>query len=160
MDLSKMTDRQLLEVYAQVMRELRDRGTTSSSNNPVADVAEMIASTAFGLRLERNSRRGFDGVDGQGHRYEVKGRRLTPENTSTQLSVVRNLGEAQFDFLVAIYFDEYFGIHEAIRLTHAGFSRHARHDRHQNGHRFTMKQKVRDDPESEDVTREIASAWM
>ena len=160
MELETRTDRELLALYAEVMRELRNRKTISSSNNPVADVAETIAAQTFGLKREANSKKGFDGTDSDGRRYQVKGRRLTPENKSTELSIVRNLEDNQFHYLLAIYFAEDFNIHEAVRLTHAAFTRHASYSKHRNGHRFRMTQAVRDDPDFEDVTGDVRSAWV
>ena len=159
MDITHRSDFEVLRLYTQVMRELRTRDVIQSSNNPAADVAENIAASAFGLALESNSKKGFDGTDADGVRYQVKGRRLTPENRSTEVSVVRNLDDHQFDFFVAIYFNEDFSIHEVVRLTHAAYARHATYSAHSNGHRFTMKQAVRNDPDFEDVTQMVRAAW-
>ncbi len=159
LDLTRLTDRGLLAVYSRVMRELRNRGSIQSSNNPVADVAERLAARAFTLRLAPKSEKGFDASDSRGVRYQVKGRRLTPENQSTELSIVRNLDEVRFDYLLAIYFDEFWGIHKSIRLTHAAFSRHASYSSHRNGHRFTMTSAVLLDPECDDVTSIIQAVW-
>jgi hypothetical protein len=159
MELNGKSDRELLELYARVMRLLRDRNTISSSNNPVADVAEQLAAKAFGLTLAAKSEKGFDGIDLEGVRYQVKGRRLTPENKSTELSIVRNLEDGQFDYLLAIYFDEFWGIHRAIRMTHEAFARHASFSSHRNGHRFTLTAAVREDNECEDVTGVVSECW-
>jgi len=160
MNLPGLPDRELLRLYAKVMRELRTRGVIRSSNNPVADLAESIAAKAFGLTLEPNSAKGFDGVCQSGKRYQVKGRRITPENRSTELSIIRNLDDNQFDFLLAIYFDEEFGIDAAYRIIHAAVAAHTTYSKHSNGHRFTMKEAIKTDHGCEDVTAVVRGVWL
>src|SRR2546427_1178943 len=109
-DLRRLSSRALLRMYATVMRELRERKVVRSTNNPVADLAELLASRAFNLKLETKSTAGFDGVARDGTRYQIKGRRRTPENRSTQLSVIRNLDGNRFKYLLAIVFDEDFNV--------------------------------------------------
>lgn len=159
MIFTEMSDRALLRAYANLMRELRRREIVTSSNNPVGDVAERLAARVFGLDLAEKSKKGLDGVDTAGVRYQVKGRRLTPENASTELSVVRNLADRHFDYLVAIYFDEEFEIHEAVKVAHDAVARHTTFDKHRNGHRFVMKQALRRDPGCLDVTAVVRTAW-
>ena len=44
---------------------------------------------------------GYDAVDAAGCRYQIKARRLTPQNKSRQLGVVRKLEQTEFDYLIA-----------------------------------------------------------
>jgi hypothetical protein len=60
---------ELLNLYDAVLAELRSREILRSSNNPVADYSEWLASRALGLRLESRSTTGFDGICDAGHRY-------------------------------------------------------------------------------------------
>ena len=48
-----------------------------------------------------------------GRKFEIKGRRPTPENSSRQLSALRDLDEKPFNFLVGILFDEDFSVRRA-----------------------------------------------
>ncbi len=80
----KLTTRDLLSIFTNVIEELRQRGVTRSSNNPVADYVEYLVARAFSLTLLRGSSKGCDAVDSRGKRYEIKARRLTKYNSSTQ----------------------------------------------------------------------------
>lgn len=142
---------ELLKIYGLIMRELRNRGVIRSTNNPVSDIAEWLGAKALGLSLATNSAKSYDATTSEGIRYQIKGRRITRENRSTQLSVVRNLGEGGFDFLLALYFDEDFALTRALRLTHAAVVRHSLWSGQQKGHVLTAKRSLLLDPECEDV---------
>ena len=154
-NLRSLGSRELLQTYAAVMRELRERKVIRSTNNPVADLAEVLASRAFHLTLETKSTAGFDGVARDGTRYQIKGRRRTPENLSTQLSVIRNLDGKTFTYLIAILFDEEFNVERALRIRREAVRRHARFSKHVHGHILTLKNPLLDDPHTEDVTARL-----
>lgn len=151
-DLHKRSTSQLLKVYAGILRELRERGVVRSTNNPVADLAEKLAEHAFGLHLACGSTKSYDGMCGEGKRWQVKGRRLTPENSNTGLSVIRNLSEQGFDYVLAIYFDEDFSVRAAYRVDHAAVVIHAGYSKQQGGHVLRLKQSLLADPRCVDVT--------
>lgn len=97
----------VLKEYLTILRELRKRNLIRSTNNPVADIAETLV-VALKLKLASGSTAGHDAVNDAGVRYEVKGRRVTKENKSRQLSFIRGLDKDHFDFLVGVLFDESF----------------------------------------------------
>lgn len=134
LDLSTLGNFDLLQIYTEVMEELRRRGILRSSNNPVGDYTEWLVSTRLRLQLDRNSQQGYDATGTDGLRYQIKGRRITEHNSSTQLSVIRNLKKAQFDFLVAVIFDRTFSLLYAAQLPIALVTRLATFREHQNGH--------------------------
>jgi hypothetical protein len=110
------TDDELLLAYVAVMAELRRRGIIRSSNNPVADYAEGLIARSLNLTLAGRSAAGYDAVDSQGLKYQIKGRRLTPENPSTQLSHIRRLESRPFDVLAAVIFDVNFSVDYAALI--------------------------------------------
>lgn len=150
-DLSALSTAELLQTYAGVMRELRDRGVVRSANNPVSDIAEFLCAKAFNLTLSDKSARGCDGIDPAGLRYQIKSRRITPDNDSTQLGVIRDIDECQFDYLVALYFNEYFELTAAYRLPHDAVKQHALWSKAQAGHILHAKQAVVRDSRCERV---------
>lgn len=81
----------ILQLYAHALEELRRREVLRSSNNPSGDYGELLFSRAFGWQLQNNSSSGYDAIDGDGIRYQIKCRRITPHNPSRQLSYIRNL---------------------------------------------------------------------
>src|ERR1700729_1350692 len=104
--LENKTTQQLLTSYCEVVSELRRRKITRSSNNPVADVTETLVAQSLRLVLVAGSTKGYDAIDSTGKRYEIKGRRLTPENGARQMSIIRGLDMAHFDYFVGVLFDQ------------------------------------------------------
>src|SRR5947209_7395503 len=90
-DLTALTVPDLLGLYVSVLAELRRRKVVRTSNNPVGDYAEWLVADRLNLALTNNSNAGYDAVDVNGLRYQIKSRRLTPENPSTQLGAIRDL---------------------------------------------------------------------
>ena len=159
-NLRRLGSRALLRMYGAVMKELRARKVVRSTNNPVADLAELLASRAFKLRLETKSTTGFDGVARDGTRYQIKGRRRTPENRSTQLGAIRNLAGNKFKYLLAILFDEEFNIERALCIRRDAVRRHARFSKHVNGHILTLRGAVLEDEHTKDVTARLQAVEL
>lgn len=152
------TTRELLTIFSQVMQELRQRGAVRSANNPVADYAESIVSLALGLTLMPGSHRGCDATDSTGKRYEIKGRRITRHNTSTQMGVVRGLENSHFDYLAGVLFDEDFNVSKACLIPHSQVSKLARHRKHINGWILFLRPSVWDQPGVVDITTKVQRA--
>ena len=157
MDLSATSVPELLRLYTEVLDELRRRGVTRSTNNPAADYTEHLVSTKLGLTLAANSASGFDAVDADGRRYQIKGRRLTPQNKSTELSAIRNLPERPFDFLIAVVYRSDFTVDYAGQVPHAVVLQLAAYSKHTNAYRFLMRRSVLEDGRVTDVTSRLVA---
>lgn len=151
-ELREVPTRELLRRYGALLRELRARGVVRSFNNPAADIAEWLGAKAFGLTLETASAKGYDAVDAAGKRYQIKSRRITAENPSTQLGVMRDLADAHFDLLLAIYFDDEFGVKAAYLVDHGAVVQHALFSKAQRGHILHAKSALLSDSRCRDVT--------
>ncbi|GAI05452.1 unnamed protein product [marine sediment metagenome] len=77
-----LTVSELLRCFANILDELKERKVVRTRNNPVADYAEWLVTQQLGLSLERSSKRGYDAIDQNGKRYQIKSRRLDPTNES------------------------------------------------------------------------------
>lgn len=154
-ELHAMTVDGLLKLYAAIIEELRQRGVTRSSNNPVADYTEHLVARALSLTLTGNSVSGYDAVDPAGRRYQIKGRRVTPQNPSTELSAIRNLPQRPFDFLVAVIYRADFSLDYAGMVPFDAVVELAKYVKHTNAYRFLMKRTVLDDPRVTDVTSKL-----
>jgi hypothetical protein len=140
------------------MDELIRRGVIRSRNNPVADYAEWLTSGALGLRLEAKSNKGFDALDPRtATRYQIKGRRITLENKSRQLGVIRDLDAHHFDKLIGVVFTGGFSVKEGYIISYRGVKKHAKYNEHQRGHVLHLDQSVISDPAVEDITEQIRS---
>jgi len=133
------------------MRELRSRGVVRSYNNPVSDIAEWLAAKAFNLTLAGKSEAKFDAIAQDGTRYQIKSRRITPENPSTRLGVVRHLDERGFEFLLALYFDENFVLTAAYCVPHDAVREHSLWSNAQKGHVLHAKEALVNDARCENV---------
>jgi hypothetical protein len=149
---------ELLRENAAILRELRRRRVVRSTNNPVADLAETLAKRAFSLKLAAGANKCFDGTCDDGKKWQVKGRRLTAENQNSGLSVIRNLNEAGFDYLLAIYFDETFAVQQALRIEHAAVVEHGRFSKQQAGYVVRKTAALLQDARCVDVTPTVKRA--
>ena len=156
-DLSTYTITELLTEHSAVLDELRRRRVVRSKNNPTGDYAEWLVSTKLGLTLETNSAKGFDATDAKGLRYQIKGRRVTPDNKSTQLGVIRNLDGKDFDFLIAVIFDEKWLVRRAAKIPQHAIAELATFRKHVNGHIMLLRPCVFDNPNVRDITHDLRS---
>jgi len=160
MSLDILTDRQLLELYCALMAKLRERSIIRSSNNPVADYTETLVAKALGIRLENNSKAGYDAIDADGTRYQIKGRRLTPENMNPQLSAIRNLAGNPFDVLAAVLFDNGLNVTCAALIPRSVVQLLGRYTAHTNSHTFHFRKTVLNVDGVRDVTEEVRIASL
>jgi hypothetical protein len=151
---------ELLALYGSILTVLRERGVTRSENSPVGDYAEHLASIAFGLTLVNNSAIGYDGVDADGLRYQVKGRRITRWNPSRQLSAIRGLGASgdPFDLLLGILFDGEFRVWRAAVVPLSVVKLRAKRQEHVNAWRLMLTEPVWALPGVTDVTERVRAA--
>jgi len=145
-DLTSLNDKELLRLYGDLIEELRQRKLVRSSNNPVSDYAEKIVFERMNLSLRRGSNKGYDAVDEKtGLKYQIKTRRLTRHNKSRQLSVIRNLDQKLFDFLIAVIFDESLEPQEIWRIPREIIPKYSRYSAHQNGHILVLAGSILQD---------------
>jgi hypothetical protein len=157
--LAKKSTRELLILYGAALSELQIRGVTRSSNNPVADYAELLFEKA--LRLERvpRSTKGYDAFDPRtGLKYEVKCRRVTAQKSSRQLSALRGLDQKHFDFLGGVMLNEDFSVFRACLIPHEQVLSNSKFVRQTNSWTFFLMDKVWDFPGVIDVTAKLRKA--
>lgn len=155
-----MSPLELLRLHVKVGDELRKLKITRSSNNPTGDFAEYIFWKAFGWQLTGNSNPHFDALGADGTRYQIKGRRVTRENKSRQLSAIRELGGSNFDFLAAVLFDHDFGIMRAAIIPVDVVKRRSSFVERTNSHTFLLRDEVWGDPGVQDVTEALRKAYL
>lgn len=159
-DLSSKSPWDLLRLYVGVLDELRRQGITRSSNNPAADVAEYLFCKAFPWRRSRNSTPHFDAIGPDGARYQIKGRRVTRENSSRQLGAIRDLTEGHFDALAAVLFTHEFGIMRAAIIPRTVVERCSTRDTHTRSYRFLLRDDVWNEASVQDVTEQLRKVHL
>ena len=134
-----LTTPQLLQYYVRILEELRAREIVRTSNNPVGDYAEWLISNQLGLTLVTNSTSGYDAIDSSGVKFQIKGRRLTPRNQSRQLSAIRNLKSHDFDYLIAVLFNEQVEVEKVVKIPHEIIGKYAQYREHVNAHILILR---------------------
>lgn len=158
MDTDELTDRQLLDLHCLVMEALRQRGVVRSSNNPVADYTETLVARALNAKLAVGSQAGFDAVGQDGTRYQIKGRRLTATNRSTQLSALRNLASDPFDHLAAVVYNSSLNVEYAALIPLDVVKRVGRYSPHTNAHTLHFRRSLLNEMGVIDITTQIVKA--
>jgi len=148
-----LTTSELLQCFADILDELKERRIVRTRNNPVADYAEWLGAQQLGLLLERNSKRGYDATGQNGKRYQIKSRRLDQTNKSRQLSIIRNLDNAEFDYLIGILFNRDFSVKEAYKIPRGVIKEHASFSEHQNGYILHLQGELLTARGVENITR-------
>ena len=138
-DLNTLNISQLLKLNAQTIEELIHRGVIRTRNNPVADYTEWLVSKKLNLALVENSHEGFDAVDEDGIRYQIKSRRHSKTRASNQLGEIRNLHDCPFDNLIAVIFEWDYSVLFAVKIPVGELEKHARFSAHQNGHILNLR---------------------
>jgi hypothetical protein len=157
-NLEAKSTRELLSLFSEILEELRSRGDVRTANNPVADYTEALVAKSLSLRLLPGSTRGCDAQDQSGKRYEIKGRRITRHNTSTQLSVLRGLDKCHFDFLAGVLFNEDFSILRACLVPHDVVARMATYRDHVNGWILFLRPQLWEQSGVVDITARLRDA--
>lgn len=157
MDLRELSVKELLKQHSAIIDELIRRKIVRTKNNPVGDYTEWLVANGLGLELENNSSAGYDGVDSKGVKIQIKGRRITPENKSRQLSAIRKLEEKDFDQLAAVIFNENYEIIDAVLIPHEVIEVYASYRSHANAHILHLKGPILNDPRIKDIKSLIST---
>ncbi len=143
---------QLLQFYAMILKELRHRKVVRTNNGPVGDYSEWLVAKKLNLTLVRNGKSGYDAYDSLNVKYQIKGRIVSNPNSSIQLSAIRNLGSHDFDYLIAIVFNDQYEIVKVIKVPHELIEKYAQYSDHVHAHILILRGCVYNDPETEDIT--------
>lgn len=144
-----------MNIYADILSELNNRGVVRTYNSPIGDYAEWLVADKFGMKLVHNSQKGFDALSqNNGLRYQIKSRweRGEPCVQSRTLNVIRNFNENQFDYLIAIIFDEKFTVKEAYIIPHDTIRKYAKFNKHQNGYILCVMGYLLTDADVKNIT--------
>ncbi|HBB7343238.1 TPA: hypothetical protein KCG85_004526 [Escherichia coli] len=153
--LNALNNLELLSLHSEILTQLRSRGVIRTKNNPVGDYAEWLVSNALGMTLLSNSSAGADAIDADGLKVQIKARRVTPDNPSRQLSALRNYEAADFDYLIAVIFDETYNILDAYKIPHEVIRDYARHSDHVNAHIVNLKGAILTDPRVSSIKEDL-----
>lgn len=154
--LTSLSVLELLSLHSGILTELRSREVIRTKNNPVGDYAEWLVSKALGMTLLSNSSAGADAIDSDGLKVQIKARSVTPDNPSRQLSALRNYEAADFDYLIAVIFDEAYNVLDGYKIPHEVIRDYARHSDHVNAHIINLKGAILSDPRVISIKENLA----
>ena len=153
--LSTLTLGELLQIEAGLRSELVRRDISRTGNNPCGDFAEYLASKVFGWKLNSNSEAGFDAIDEDDERIEIKSRRLSHPAASRQASAIRNIGDRHFDRLLGIVFSPTYDVILAVDVPYSVVLSRSKHNPHTNSAIFFLRDDLRHLPDVVDRTAEL-----
>ncbi len=148
---------ELLALHSAVIEELRAREVVRSSNNPTGDYAAWLVSQKLGLKLVPNSSKGYDAIDRRGLKYQIKGRRAAPRTKAPLLGTIRNYAAGDFDFLVAVVFEQDWQVRCAAKVAHRDLEQFLDYREHVNGHNMRLAPSIFSNICVKDITRAIRS---
>lgn len=154
-DFNDMSEKELMMYNSEIMNELKKRGIVRTKNNPIADYCEWFVASKLHWKLQNSSNGGFDAIDSNELRVQIKCRTLENGKGTRQLGVIRNLNKNPFDYLIAILFDEKIDVVKGYKISKELITRYSRFSEHQNGHILTLKGEILSDNELVDITDNI-----
>lgn len=156
--LGNLNISEIRRLHSSTIDELKLRGIVRTKNNPVGGYTEWLVAKALDLNLQPNSNHGYDGETQDGIKVEIKGRRVTTNNPSRQLSAIRNYADKKFDRLAVVIFDEHYDVDEAVLIPHKVIKYYAKHRKHTNAHILTLDRRVVMDERVTNIKEKVRQA--
>lgn len=113
-NLTKRSTRELLALWAAILRELRRREVVRTANNPIGDIAEALVAEHYGGERAGFSNRGWDVATDDGERLEVKALRIDEVSTRKVLSPIP--ATSTYTAVIIVVFDQDLRVAEALRV--------------------------------------------
>jgi len=105
----------LLSQYSNIIRMLRELGVIRSGK-VVSDYGEYIVCKKLGLKLvDSPVNKGYDAVDDNGVKFEIKSRKATAWNKPTIFPIKKEQLE-NFDFVIYVEFDDDWNIVKLLKI--------------------------------------------
>jgi hypothetical protein len=147
-DLTKLPTREVLALWAQALRELRDREVVRTFNNPIGDIAEALVALRYEGERGSFSQASWDVKTGTGELLQVKALRRTGATTRRNLSPVRSDG---YDAVVIVIFTEDLRVEQALRVPRAVVNELFAWRAHVAGRVITVTRKLLDHPKVTEI---------
>lgn len=153
-DVSRLRVRELLQVEASIVAELRQRGLVRTNNKPLGDIAEQVVFAARGGVIEPNSMKSHDVTDPSGRRIQVKAMGGRATGKTGKFSPFRSF---DFDIAVFLVFEfQTFELALAREVSANDIEAVSRYSAHTNGRQPTLRQI---ENAGIDVTDEMRAAY-
>jgi hypothetical protein len=147
-DLSEMPTRQVLALWAQTLRELRDREVVRTFNNPIGDIAEALVALHYSGGRASFSQPSWDVWTASGELLQVKALRRTGAKTRRNLSPIRS---DDYAAVIVVIFTEDLRVEQAIRIPQVVVNELFAWREHVAGRVITVTKKLLGHPEVEKI---------
>ena len=145
-NLKNRSTRELLALWAAIMRELRRREVVRTANNPIGDIAEALVAEHYSGERASFSNAGWDVATSDGQRLEVKALRLA-KKTRSNLSPIPP--SSTYTAVIIVVFDEDLRVTEAFRVPRATVESLFKPRRRDGARVIRLGSRLRDDPSVE-----------
>lgn len=121
-ELSDLTDKELIDLYPSILKELKSRGIIRT-NNLIGELGEYLAANAYqknpklpNLQLNLKSTKNIDATSQKGERYAIK---ATSGNTTGVFASLptEEDGKVYFEYLVLVCFKKDYTLESIYELT-------------------------------------------
>lgn len=107
--------KKLLIEYRNIVNRLKEKGIIRTTK-VVSDYGEYVAAKKLGLQRDPNpSNKGYDAIDEQGRKYEIKTRKATAWNKPTIFPVNEDQLRSA-DFIIYVEFDDDWNLVKLLRI--------------------------------------------
>lgn len=155
-DLTRLSSRSLLLLYADLLTELLGRGVVRSRNAPAGDLAEHLAHLVYGGTLAPPAEKSWDIRAADGRLIQVKTRLITAGGKSHNYSPFRSWDFAACLFLIL---DAHtYSVVSAVEVPAAEVQALAKASPHVNGFRISTGTPLGTLPGAVDRTNELSRA--
>lgn len=156
-DLARLSTRDLLRLYADLLTELVSRGVVRSRNAPAGDLAEHLALQVYGGALAPPSEKSWDIRAADGRLIQVKTRLIAADDRkSHNYSPFRSW---HFDACLFLILDAHdYSVVSAVGLPVDTVRGLARATPHVNGHRVSTRTPLAGLPGATDLTDDLRRA--
>lgn len=148
LDLGAFSNRELLQVWAQSLQLLYDRGVVRTYNSPIGDIAEEMVARHYGGVRAPFIQAAWDVRVGD-ELLQVKACRREPTKSRTGFSPIRH--RDRYDAAILVVFSMDMKVEEAWRVPREVVNELGKFNSHINGIKIALTSAVRDHPDVEQV---------
>lgn len=151
MDLSQLSNVELMQLNQLTLDELERREVIRTRNNPISEYTEWLVADRMHMDLAPPSTKGYDATTTEGRKIQIKSRKNNLKNKSLILGIIRNYDLHQFDVLIAVIYNHDFTIRHAISIPHELVKEYGFYNNHQNGYTLRISNLLLNDPRVTDI---------
>jgi hypothetical protein len=148
LDLTKLSNRELLDAWTRSLDVLHERGVIRTYNNPIGDIAEELVARHYGGIRGVFAQAAWDVAVGD-QLLQVKACRRTTPSTNIGFSPIRH--RDGYTALILVVFTPHMRVEQAWRVPLRTANELAKFNAHVNGWKLGLTAKLKARPEVEQI---------